>query len=119
MGFHGIWSVQAHYLDLWGPIPSEPVIFDFLLYMCLILYWPKWNDGRMDRLHSNITPKKAGKANRIRAVSRFLAGRFSYLRGIVSDFPYLRGFTIQKNAAFFTSEQCHSSCVPFLRREIS
>ena len=49
---------------------------------------------------------------------------FSYLRGIVSDFPYLRGLTltIQKIAAFFTSELscvCHSSCVPFLRREIS
>ena len=27
-------------MDLWGPIPSEPVIFDFLLYMCPILYWP-------------------------------------------------------------------------------
>ena len=44
-------------------------------------------------VHSDLTPKKAGKANRIRAVSRFLAGRFSYLRGIVSDFQYLRGLT--------------------------
>ena len=47
-------------------------------------------------------------------MSRFLAGRFSYLRGIVSDFQYLIGLTIQKNSAFFTSELAVSSMSRFL-----
>ena len=57
--------------------------------------------------YTQISPLRK-RANRIRAVSRFLAGRFSYLRGIVSDFQYLRGLNIQKNSEYFTSELCLS-----------